>query len=126
MISLAKQFEEVFVPGQRESIGFLASRALFMLQRIRDESHRFAITFHRQLRDKRMTKSALDGIPGLGPTRKKRLTKELGGVNAVKRADLETLKALSWLPTRWRRTYFGRSIPRAGDTLSGLSQACFA
>ena len=99
VISLAKQFEEVFVPGQRESIRLpRQSEALFMLQRIRDESHRFAITFHRQLRNKRMTKSALDGIPGLGPTRKKRLTKELGGVNAVKRADLETLKALSWLP----------------------------
>ena len=99
VISLAKQFEEVFVPGQSQSIRLpRQSEALFMLQRIRDESHRFAITFHRQLRDKRMTKSALDGIPGLGPTRKKRLTKELGGVNAVKRADLETLKALSWLP----------------------------
>ena len=69
-----------------------------MLQRIRDESHRFAITFHRQLRDKRMTKSALDDIAGLGPARKKRLAKELGGVNAVKRADLESLKKLAWLP----------------------------
>jgi len=99
VISLAKQFEEVFVPGQSESIRLpRQSEALFMLQRIRDESHRFAVAFHRQLRDKRMTKSALDGIPGLGPTRKKRLAKELGGVNAVKRADLETLKALSWLP----------------------------
>lgn len=99
VISLAKQFEEVFVPGQSESIRLpRQSEALFMLQRIRDESHRFAITYHRQLRNKRMTKSALDGIPGLGPTRKKRLAKELGGVNAVKRADLETLKALSWLP----------------------------
>ena len=99
VISLAKQFEEVFVPGKSESIRLpRQSEALFMLQRIRDESHRFAITFHRQLRDKRMTKSALDGIPGLGPTRKKRLTKALGGVNAVKQADLETLKELSWLP----------------------------
>ena len=99
VISLAKQFEEVFVPGQSDSIKLpRQSEALFMLQRIRDESHRFAITFHRQLRDKRMTRSALDGIPGLGPTRKKRLAKELGGVNAVKAADLEMLKSLSWLP----------------------------
>ncbi len=99
VVSLAKQFEEVFVPGKSESIKLpRQSEALFMLQRIRDESHRFAITYHRQLRDKRMTKSALDGIPGLGPTRKKRLAKELGGVNAVKRAELETLTALSWLP----------------------------
>ena len=99
VVSLAKQFEEVFIPGQSESIKLpRQSEALFMLQRIRDESHRFAITYHRSLRDKRMTKSALDGIAGLGPTRKKRLTKELGGVNAVKRAELETLKNLSWLP----------------------------
>ncbi len=114
VISLAKQFEEVFVPGQRESIRLpRQSEALFMLQRIRDESHRFAITFHRQLRDKRMTKSALDGIPGLGPTRKRRLTKELGGVNAVKRADLETLKALSWLPDEVAENVF-RALHRPG------------
>ena len=74
------------------------SEALYLLQRLRDESHRFAITFHRELRGKRMTTSALDGIPGLGETRKKRLTKELGGVKAVKLASLEQLKALSWLP----------------------------
>ena len=99
VVSLAKQFEEVFVPGRSESIRLpRQSEALFMLQRIRDESHRFAVTYHRSLRDKRMTKSALDGIVGLGPTRKQRLTKELGGVNAVKRADLETLQSLSWLP----------------------------
>ena len=65
---------------------------------MRDEAHRFAIRFHRELRGKRMTKSVLDDIPGLGPTRRKRLVKELGGVENVKRADLETLRALSWLP----------------------------
>ncbi len=114
VISLAKQFEEVFVPGQSESIRLpRQSEALFMLQRIRDESHRFAITFHRQLRDKRMTKSALDGIPGLGPTRKKRLAKELGGVNAVKRADLDALKALSWLPDEVAENVF-RALHRPG------------
>jgi excinuclease ABC subunit C len=99
VVSLAKQFEEVFVPGQSESIRLpRQSEALYLLQRIRDESHRFAITFHRQLRDKRMTKSALDGIEGLGPARKKRLNEELGGVNSVKRAELDDLKKLSWLP----------------------------
>ena len=114
VISLAKQFEEVFIPGQSESIKLpRQSEALFMLQRIRDESHRFAITFHRQLRDKRMTRSALDGIPGLGPTRKKRLTKELGGVNAVKRADLETLKNLSWLPDEVAENVF-QALHRPG------------
>jgi excinuclease ABC subunit C len=97
--SLAKRFEEVFVPGQADAIRIpRQSEGLYMLQRLRDESHRFAISFHRELRGKRMTVSALDGIPGLGETRKKRLTKELGGVTAVKKASLEELKALSWLP----------------------------
>jgi len=97
--SLAKRFEEVFVPGQAEPVKIpRQSEALYLLQRIRDEAHRFAITYHRQLRGKRMTRSILDDIPGLGPTRKKRLLKELGGVGAVKRASLEELKALPWLP----------------------------
>lgn len=97
--SLAKRFEEVYVPGLADPVRIpRQSEALYMLQRLRDESHRFAITFHRELRGKRMTTSALDGIAGLGETRKKRLTKELGGVKAVKTASLETLKGLSWLP----------------------------
>jgi excinuclease ABC subunit C len=97
--SLAKRFEEVYVPGRSEPVVLpRQSEALFLLQRIRDEAHRFAITYHRQLRGKRMTVSVLDGVPGLGPTRQKRLRKELGGIAAVKSASLEELKALSWLP----------------------------
>jgi excinuclease ABC subunit C len=97
--ALAKRFEEVFVPGASEPVAIpRGSEALFMLQRIRDEAHRFANTFHRERRSKRMTSSALDGIPGLGETRRKRLVKELGGVNAVKRAGLDELRALPWLP----------------------------
>ncbi|MCY3851308.1 MAG: excinuclease ABC subunit UvrC [Acidimicrobiaceae bacterium] len=99
VVALAKQFEEVFVPGRSESILLpRQSEALYLLQRIRDESHRFAVAYHRQLRDKRMTRSALDGVAGLGPARKKRLTRELGGVKAVRRAALADLKELSWLP----------------------------
>jgi len=97
--SLAKQFEEVFLPGRSDSIMLpRQSEALYMLQRIRDESHRFAITYHRQLRDKRMRKSILDDIPGLGPTRKKRLLREVGSVKAIKAASLSELQSLSWLP----------------------------
>ena len=97
--SLAKQFEEVFLPGRSEPVSIpRGSEALFMLQRIRDESHRFAITFHRERRDKRMTTSVLDGIPGLGTKRKERLVKELGGIKAVRTADLPQLTALPWLP----------------------------
>ncbi|MEN9552477.1 MAG: UvrABC system protein [Actinomycetota bacterium] len=97
--SLAKKFEEVYVPGQQEPIRIpRGSEGLFMLQRIRDEAHRFANTFHRELRGKRMVSSSLDGIAGLGEARAKRLVKELGGVNAVKAASLEDLKLLPWLP----------------------------
>jgi excinuclease ABC subunit C len=99
--ALAKQFEEVFVPGQADPIRIpRTSEALYLLQTIRDEAHRFAITYHRQLRGKRMTVSVLDDIPGLGPARKKRLVKELGGVKAVRSASPETLKRLPWLPDK--------------------------
>ena len=97
--SLAKRFEEVYLPGRSEPVEVRrGSEALFLLQRIRDESHRFAISYHRQLRGKRMTRSVLDGIPGLGEKRKQRLVKELGGVRAVQRAELEQLRSLPWLP----------------------------
>ena len=99
--SLAKQFEEVFVPGQSEPVRLpRQSEALYLLQRVRDESHRFAIGYHRQLRGKRMTASVLDDVPGLGPTRKNRLIKELGGIRAVKAASLEQFQAPSWLPDK--------------------------
>jgi excinuclease ABC subunit C len=97
--ALAKRFEEVYLPGSPDAVRVpRGSEALYLLQRIRDEAHRFAITYHRQLRGKRMTRSVLDDIKGLGPARRKRLTRELGGVNAVKRASREDLRALSWLP----------------------------
>ena len=97
--SLAKRFEEVFIPGRSLPVEVpRGSDALFMLQRIRDEAHRFANTFHRELRGKRMTTSSLDGIAGLGEARQKKLVQVLGGVNAVKKASLEDLQALSFLP----------------------------
>jgi excinuclease ABC subunit C len=97
--ALAKRFEEVFVPDSPDPVRVpRGSEALYLLQRIRDEAHRFAISYHRELRGKRMTRSVLDGVKGLGPARRQRLTKELGGVNAVRRASREDLQALSWLP----------------------------
>jgi excinuclease ABC subunit C len=69
-----------------------------MLQRLRDEAHRFANTFHRERRSKRMTASSLDGIAGLGEARKQKLVKAMGGVNAVKKASLEELRDLTFLP----------------------------
>jgi len=97
--SLAKRFEEVYLPGREDPVRIpRQSEALYLLQRARDEAHRFANTFHRERRGKRMTTSVLDDIAGLGPTRRTRLVKELGGVTAVKKASLEQLQSLSWLP----------------------------
>ena len=112
---LAKRFEEVFVPGRADPVAIpRGSEALFMLQRIRDEAHRFANTFHGERRSKRMTKSVLDDIPGLGETRRKRLVKELGGVNAVKDASLEDLASLSWLPDSVARSVHTKLHPSEG------------
>ncbi len=99
LASLAKRFEEVYLPGRSEPVEVpRGSDALFMLQRIRDEAHRFANSFHRELRGKRMTASSLDGIAGLGEARKKKLVTAMGGVNAVKKATLDELKAQTFLP----------------------------
>jgi excinuclease ABC subunit C len=97
--ALAKRFEEVYVPGSSVPVRIpRGSEALFMLQRIRDEAHRFANTFHRERRGKRMVASSLDEIVGLGEKRAQRLVKEIGSVTAIKKATREELSALSWLP----------------------------
>jgi excinuclease ABC subunit C len=115
LASLAKRFEEVYVPGRSSPIEVpRGSEALFMLQRIRDEAHRFANTFHRELRAKRMTTSALDGIPGLGETRRKKLLKVMGGVNAVKKASLDELRQQSFLPDAVAEAIYAkfREVPK--------------
>lgn len=91
-IGLAKQEEEVFRPGEsRPYVLPRDSAALHLLQRIRDEAHRFAITYHRQLREARTKKSELDSVPGVGPTRKKALLRKFGSVRRIREASLEEL-----------------------------------
>ncbi|MGQ0743525.1 MAG: excinuclease ABC subunit UvrC [Acidimicrobiales bacterium] len=105
--SLAKRFEEVYIPGRSEPVAIARqSEALYLLQRLRDEAHRFAITYHRTLRAKRVTTSALDAVPGLGPTRTARLLGELGGLNGVRAASLDKLLSLAWLPSRVARDLY--------------------
>jgi excinuclease ABC subunit C len=97
--SLAKSFEEVYRPGRSEPLRLSRqSEGLYMLQRLRDEAHRFAITYHRTLRGKRMTVGALDGVTGLGPKRRSRLVDQFGGLAALREASKEELVGLSWLP----------------------------
>lgn len=92
VIGLAKRLEEVWLPGEAEpSILPRTSEGLYLLQRVRDEAHRFAISYHRQKRSKRMTTSALDGIPGLGQTRKSALLKHFGSLKRLKAASIEEI-----------------------------------
>jgi excinuclease ABC subunit C len=92
MVSLAKENEEVFIPGDPKPV-YIAkdSPALHILQRARDEAHRFAISYHRRLRHKEVIASALDSIPGIGPRRKKALLKKFGSIEAIKEASSEEL-----------------------------------
>ncbi len=109
---LAKRFEEVFIPGRSEPVELArGSEGLFMLQRVRDEAHRFANTFHGERRSKRMTASSLDGIHGLGEARKKQLVTALGGVNAVKKASLDDLVSLSFLPDAVAQAVYDKFHP---------------
>jgi excinuclease UvrABC nuclease subunit len=91
-VGLAKRYEEIYVPDEDEPIVLpRGSEALYLVQRIRDEAHRFAITFHRQVRGKSATQSALDTIPGVGPKRKKALLRKFGSVRAIREADIDEI-----------------------------------
>lgn len=93
VVGLAKRLEEVWLPDQEFPVVLpRTSEALYLLQRVRDEAHRFANAFHRQRRSKSMTTSALDGIPGLGPARQQALLRHFGSVRALRAASPEELQ----------------------------------
>ncbi|HCG2961817.1 TPA: excinuclease ABC subunit UvrC [Corynebacterium striatum] len=95
LVGLAKRLEEIWVPGDDEPVILPRnSQALFLLQQIRDEAHRFAITYHRQQRSKRMRSSVLDSVPGLGPQRRTDLVKHFGSVKKLKEANVEQIAAV--------------------------------
>jgi excinuclease ABC subunit C len=92
LCGLAKRLEEVWLPGEDFPVILpRTSESLYLLQRIRDEAHRFAITFHRQRRSKRMTASALDGVPGLGEARRKALLRHFGSLKRLAAATPEEI-----------------------------------
>ncbi len=96
VVGLAKRLEEVWLPGEAYPVVLpRTSEGLFLLQRVRDEAHRFAITFHRQRRSAAMTASALDAIPGLGPARKAALLKRFGSVRKIRAADAAELRQVA-------------------------------
>jgi excinuclease ABC subunit C len=92
VVGLAKRMEEVYLPGRPEPIRIPRDEeALHLLQRVRDEAHRFAITYHRKLRDRTMIDSTLDDVPGIGPTRKKALLRRFGSLKRIRAANREEL-----------------------------------
>ena len=113
LVGLAKRLEEVWLPGEQFPVILpRSSEALFLLQRVRDEAHRFAITFHRQRRSKAMTASALDAIPGLGPARKAALLKAFGSVKAMRAASAQELGSVPGIGPALAQTILDR--PAAG------------
>ena len=99
MIALAKRIEEIFVPGKSESIVLRQDNpTLHTIQRLRDEAHRFAVTYHRRLRQKSLSTSVLDEIPNLGPKRKQVLLKHFGSIEAIRAASLDGLLSVKGIP----------------------------
>ncbi|MDU0293248.1 excinuclease ABC subunit UvrC [Saccharothrix longispora] len=120
VVGLAKRLEEVWVPGEPDPVILpRTSEALYLLQRVRDEAHRFAIAYHRQKRSKRMTVSALDDVPGLGQTRRAALLKHFGSVKKLGEASIEEIAAV---PGVGRRT--AEAVHATlGATPSGATQS---
>ncbi|MDN5740663.1 excinuclease ABC subunit UvrC [Corynebacterium casei] len=107
LVGLAKRLEEIWVPGDDEPVILPRnSQALYLLQQIRDEAHRFAITYHRQQRSKRMRASVLDSIPGLGPTRRTDLVKHFGSVKKLKEASEEQIAEVKGIGPKMASTIF--------------------
>ncbi len=114
VISLAKRIEEVFIPGRNEPL-LLAhdTPELQLLQRVRDEAHRFAITHHRVRRDRAMTASILDELPGVGPTRKRALLQHFGSPDAILAASSEEIEAVPGISGKLARQVY-REIHKTG------------
>ena len=134
---LAKRLEEVWIPGEEYPVILpRSSEGLYLLQRVRDEAHRFAIAYHRAKRGKAATTSALDDVPGLGPARRKALLKQFGSVRKLGAASIEEIAAVPGIGTRlaatisalWAPTTLGRPMRTADDpadivVITGLSGA---
>ena len=107
VIGLAKRLEEIFIPGYSDAQTLpKTSSSLKILQQIRDEAHRFAITFHRQKRKKRTLQSDLDKIAGVGPKRRNELLKKFGSIKKIKNLNVEELKELGNLPEKIAHNIF--------------------
>lgn len=107
IIGLAKKEEEIFLPGKSEPVIIPKnSPALHLLQRIRDEAHRFALSYHRKLRSRRLTYTMLDHIPGVGPIRRQALLQHFGSLGAIKKANIGKLKEVEGISSKTARIIY--------------------
>jgi excinuclease ABC subunit C len=123
LCGLAKRLEEIWLPGEDFPVILpRTSEALYLLQRVRDEAHRFAITFHRQRRSKRMTASGLDNIPGLGETRRKALLRHFGSLKRLGQATPEEITEVPGIGRRTAEAVLAALSP-AAEALSPAAEA---
>ena len=116
LVGLAKRLEEIWVPGDDQPVILPRnSQALFLLQQIRDEAHRFAITYHRQQRSKRMRSSVLDSVPGLGPQRRTDLVKHFGSVKKLKAATVDEICEVNGFGPKLAQTVYESLHDSAGS-----------
>ncbi|AUM15239.1 excinuclease ABC subunit UvrC [Rhodococcus ruber] len=117
VIGLAKRLEEVWVPGEEDPVILpRTSESLYLLQRVRDEAHRFAITYHRSKRSRRMTASALDGVRGLGQARRNALVAHFGSVARLREASVEEITAVPGIGVATARAVLDALRGDAPDT----------
>jgi excinuclease ABC subunit C len=124
LCGLAKRLEEVWLPDRPDPVILpRTSEALYLLQRVRDEAHRFAITYHRQKRSKALTVSALDGVPGLGELRRKALLRAFGSVKRLRQASAEEIASVPGVGMRTAEAVVaalsGDAVPVAVDPATG-------
>jgi len=116
LVGLAKRLEEVWLPGQEDPVILpRTSEGLYLLQRVRDEAHRFAIAYHRQKRSKTMTASALDGIAGLGDTRRKALLRHFGSLKRLRAATVEEVMEVPGIGRRTAEAVLAALTASGGD-----------
>ncbi|WP_087508232.1 excinuclease ABC subunit UvrC [Cellulomonas iranensis] len=124
LCGLAKRLEEVWVPGEEYPVILQrSSEGLYLLQRVRDEAHRFAITAHRKRRSKGMTASALDDVPGLGPARKAALLRHFGSVKRLRAASAEEIATVPGMGARTAEAVVAALAPTADPGAAGADAA---
>jgi excinuclease ABC subunit C len=122
LAALAKRLEEVYLPGRPEPVILTRdSEGLFLLQRIRDEAHRFAVRYHRSLMNKTTSSSWLDQVSGVGPGRKKMLMKHFGSPRRIMEAPLDKIKDVPGLPEKVAESVFlaGRKVQQQKNEKTG-------